>query len=232
MSSRIHPSLTELIEKVLARDEQAQQDFRQLYDRELYRHAVDLLLERGCGSPVEDGRDVTNQVWNKIFRGLHALWSASNLKGWMHSILENEVHGHLRKCLKIRKHEIPFSSLTRTSGDSDGEELAYDPPSLVGGRESMENAILLKEMLAAAWERSERFYVMLRLVGQGLSLREVSLRLGESEAKTHTYFYRELRKLGQSIKEKEEEANVRSAQKSKDGLNVVSKRREGPPRTP
>jgi RNA polymerase sigma-70 factor (ECF subfamily) len=70
-----------------------------------FEHPIYNLVCRLTDHP-EDGADVTQEVFLKVFRGIGSFRGGSSLKTWIYRIAVNEARNHRRSFLRHRKQEV------------------------------------------------------------------------------------------------------------------------------
>lgn len=81
-----------------------------------------------------DACDVVQEVFLKVFRGVHSFREQSSLRTWIYRIAVNEAHNHRRWFLRHGRHEVSIESDAYDHGNS--VEQAADP-----GRSPYEQAV-------------------------------------------------------------------------------------------
>jgi RNA polymerase sigma-70 factor, ECF subfamily len=81
-----------------------------------------------------DACDVVQEVFLKVFRGVHSFREQSSLRTWIYRIAVNEAHNHRRWFLRHSRHEISIENEGEDHGNS--VEQAADP-----GRSPYEQAV-------------------------------------------------------------------------------------------
>lgn len=108
-----------LVRRLCAAEEAAYEELLQRFEHPIYN-----LVCRLTDHP-EDGADVTQEVFLKVFRGIGSFRGRSSLKTWIYRIAVNEARNHRRSFLRHRKQEV---RLEPDAGDSAGcAEWMADP---------------------------------------------------------------------------------------------------------
>lgn len=83
-----------------------------------YQQPVYGIVYRLLGDQNDAG-DVVQEVFLKVFRGVHSFKERSSLRTWIYRIAVNEAHNHRRWFSRHRKHEVAMER-------EDGENTAFD----------------------------------------------------------------------------------------------------------
>ncbi|HEV2199372.1 MAG TPA: sigma-70 family RNA polymerase sigma factor [Bryobacteraceae bacterium] len=100
-----------LVRRLCAAEEAAYEELLRRFEHPIYN-----LVCRLTDHP-EDGADVTQEVFLKVFRGIGSFRGRSSLKTWIYRIAVNEARNHRRSFLRHRKQEV---RLEPEGGDSMG----------------------------------------------------------------------------------------------------------------
>jgi RNA polymerase sigma-70 factor (ECF subfamily) len=100
-----------LVRRLCAAEEAAYEELLHRFEHPIYN-----LVCRLTDHP-EDGADVTQEVFLKVFRGIGSFRGRSSLKTWIYRIAVNEARNHRRSFLRHRKQEV---RLEPDGGDSMG----------------------------------------------------------------------------------------------------------------
>ena len=113
---------------------------------EKYEQPVYSLVYRLTGNP-SDACDVAQEVFLKVFRGVHAFREQSSLRTWIYRIAVNEAHNRHRWWVRHGRREVSIERDTET-GEARAE-LARDPGrSPYDQAVDSENRALLERALA------------------------------------------------------------------------------------
>jgi RNA polymerase sigma-70 factor, ECF subfamily len=100
-----------MVRRLCAAEEAAYEELLQRFEHPIYN-----LVCRLTDHP-EDGADVTQEVFLKVFRGIGSFRGKSSLKTWIYRIAVNEARNHRRSFLRHRKQEV---RLDHEPGDAMG----------------------------------------------------------------------------------------------------------------
>ncbi len=89
-----------LIRRLCAAEEAAYEELLRRFEHPIYN-----LVCRLTDHP-EDGADVTQEIFLKVFRGIGSFRGKSSLKTWIYRIAVNEARNHRRSFLRHRKQEV------------------------------------------------------------------------------------------------------------------------------
>jgi len=89
-----------LVRRMCAAEESAYEELLQRFEHPVYN-----LVCRLTDHP-EDGADVTQEVFLKVFRGIGSFRGRSSLKTWIYRIAVNEARNHRRSFLRHRRQEV------------------------------------------------------------------------------------------------------------------------------
>ena len=108
MTIDIFPSLTDLINGVIAGNDLAQFQLWSLYAAKLKRDLRGRLRSQGCRSPYEDGDEIASLAFLKAMtpRILKNLREHDKFPGWLHRIGANDVDAHIPLCRKGRMSRL------------------------------------------------------------------------------------------------------------------------------
>lgn len=81
--------------------------YEELIDR--YQQPVYGLVYRLVGTE-SDACDIVQEVFLKVFRGVHAFRERSSLRTWIYRIAVNEVHNHRRWWVRHCRPEVPIGN--------------------------------------------------------------------------------------------------------------------------
>jgi RNA polymerase sigma-70 factor (ECF subfamily) len=107
-----------LVRRLCAADEAAYVELLQRFEHPIYN-----LVCRLTDHP-EDGADVTQEVFLKVFRSVGSFRGRSSLKTWIYRIAVNESKNHRRSFLRHRKQEVRLELAEDSQGVA---EWAADP---------------------------------------------------------------------------------------------------------
>ncbi len=82
---------------------------------ERFEHPIYNLVCRLTDHP-EDGADVTQEVFLKVFRSVGSFRGKSSLKTWIYRIAVNESRNHRRSFLRHRKQEVHWEATEESQG--------------------------------------------------------------------------------------------------------------------
>lgn len=107
-----------LVRRLCAAEEAAYEELLQRFEHPIYN-----LMCRLTDHP-EDGADVTQEVFLKVFRSIGSFRGKSSLKTWIYRIAVNEARNHRRSFLRHRKQEVHLEPDPETAALS---EWVQDP---------------------------------------------------------------------------------------------------------
>jgi len=162
-------------------DAHAKQFFDEFFPR-LYRFAINRM-----SGDHEATREVVQNSLAKILLNLSKFRGDSSLFTWMCSICNHEISDFLKRRTKYRQSIVLESELSEFEGvDSGSAQLAQDQPDDIYGRDQHAVAIhLALDSLPAIYGNVLEWKYI-----QGLSVNEMSARLGLSQAATQSVLYR------------------------------------------
>jgi RNA polymerase sigma-70 factor (ECF subfamily) len=102
-----------LVRRLCAAEEAAYEELLQRFEHPIYN-----LVCRLTDHP-EDGADVTQEVFFKVFRAIGSFRGMSSLKTWIYRIAVNEARNHRRSFLRHRKQEVRLEPDADTPGCSE-----------------------------------------------------------------------------------------------------------------
>jgi len=144
-----------------------------------YHQPIFSLLARTVRNQT-DAADLTQEVFVKIFRGIHGFHGESSLRTWIYRIALREASNQRRWWARHQQHEIPIE---QEVGESDNGRPVMVKDTLVDGAESPYDAALHEENKAylerALRQVPEPFRVALILRDiEGFSYEEVAAMQG------------------------------------------------------
>jgi RNA polymerase sigma-70 factor, ECF subfamily len=89
-----------LVRRLCAAEEAAYEELLHRFEHPIYN-----LVCRLTDHP-DDGADVTQEIFLKVFRGIGSFRGKSSLKTWIYRIAVNEARNHRRSFLRHRKQEV------------------------------------------------------------------------------------------------------------------------------
>jgi len=102
-----------LVERLRAADEAAYEELLHRFEQPIYN-----LVCRLTDHP-EDGADVTQEVFLKVFRSIGSFQGKSSLKTWIYRIAVNEAKNQRRSFLRHRRQEVRLEPDAETAGFSE-----------------------------------------------------------------------------------------------------------------
>ena len=102
-----------LVKRLCAAEEAAYEELLRRFEHPIYN-----LMCRLTDHP-EDGADVTQDVFLKVFRSIGSFRGRSSLKTWIYRIAVNEARNHRRSFLRHRKREVRLEPDAQTPGYSE-----------------------------------------------------------------------------------------------------------------
>ena len=189
---------SELAETLAAwqRDEDREASFRRLVEG-YYRPVYRFFSRRGCAP--EEARDLTQETFLRVFRGLREVRSAASFDGWLFQIAANTLRKTVRwRRAGKREGELAMASL-------------QDPEGLLGRAAAAEaeqplDRVLLAErrarLRAAVAELPLRMRTCLALrVYQGRSYEEIAGAMGLSVETVKAHLYQARKRLATQLAE-------------------------------
>ncbi|HKV10648.1 MAG TPA: sigma-70 family RNA polymerase sigma factor [Thermoanaerobaculia bacterium] len=159
---------------------------RKLFEK--YRSNVEGYFT-GKGVPREEARELTQDVFFRVFKSIDSLRGASEFKAWLFQIAQNAFKNWLRS-KKAEKRNASVQSLDSPPGD---EGALLDPPAPSEDTDSLEILItqeLREELLRALDELPERMRrcCWMRYV-QGMKYQEIAdeLKISIETVKAHLF---------------------------------------------
>jgi RNA polymerase sigma factor (sigma-70 family) len=170
------------------------------------RHEARLLAlcERVLGDR-EEARDAAQEVFLRVHRHAAAAEPRGELTTWLYRIALNHCLNRLR-----RRKIVKFFSFERARGESEGEDLAFDPAeSRPGAEEELLSRERWRRTRAAidALPASQRAVLLLARF-EGLSQREIASALGITEGAVESRLVRAMRRLRESTAQESASAMV------------------------
>ena len=169
-----------------------EENFRRLFEK--YHRAVSgFFFRKGFSS--EDSRDLTQEVFVAVFRGIKDLRAETAFISWLFSIANHVALRHWEQ-ERSRPRVLVAKANESDFGDQDNDAIAEAPaPDL-----DPENKVLDMERVQvvrkALEELPERMQLCLRArLLEGLGNREISLRLGISESTVAVHVHRGIEAL-------------------------------------
>ena len=188
------PSLTELIGRVIAKDEEAQRALFERYAPRVYGYVRHQLETNRCVQPSEDCKDVANSILCKALdpEKLKKLDNPEAFPGWLYTTTKRDVIAHLRQCTTNPNIEL--------------EDCDYNEPAARSSttEESIEASERIQQILIRARSIDERLPKILDLTIQGYTAQEIGEQLGISPNNVRTIRGRGLFKLKLMLKERYE----------------------------
>ena len=188
------PSLLDLIERVIAGDEAAQDDLMSRYADELLRFINHFLFTCGCPNSRVDSLEVANWTWFKALdpEKLKILRDPGSFRAWLYAVARNFAIAHLRICVRHRPVAIDDVYL---SGRQDGV--------LVSTKEQLEQNVLVQEILEIAKGLNSNLHWILILTLSGHPDVEIAEFLGIRTAYVRTIRSRGLIQIRAILRERE-----------------------------
>lgn len=144
--------IRQIIQGCLAGDAVAQEQLYERYHRAVYRLAVRMVGR-------QDAPDVAQEVFLRVFRGLHSFQGAAEFSTWLYRVAVNECLRHQRR----NTHRL--------------EPLSGDPMSgWAGPEDQAEQADLLERALQGLEEQLRAVFLLREL--EGLSYAQIAAVLG------------------------------------------------------
>lgn len=150
----------------------------------VYRYQTELAgFFRGMRFDDEDCRDLAQETFVQVFRGLADFRHGASLHTWLYEIARNAAYKRLRgqRTQKRTGHELPLDEIT-----GEERELAEDPRQRSAPREAALDALLSEEerrqvrVVVDELAPEDRNMVLFR-IWQELSVRETSLAMNKPE---------------------------------------------------
>lgn len=179
------PSLTELIGRAKAGDEEAQWTLFEMYAPRVYGYVRYQLKTNSCVQPPEDSKDVAISIlWKALDpKKLETLDNPEAFPGWLFTTTKRDVIAHLRQCTR---------NPTVNLEDHDFSE----PVSQIrSSEETVEASELIQQILMRARTIDKRLYVILVLQLLGYEDHEICKHLEISSSNIRTIRSRGLLKL-------------------------------------
>lgn len=102
-----------LVRRLCAAEDAAYEELLQRFEHPIYN-----LVCRLTDHP-EDGADLTQEVFLKVFRSVGSFRGQSSLKTWIYRIAVNESRNHRRSFLRHRKQEVHLEVTEESQGLAD-----------------------------------------------------------------------------------------------------------------
>jgi len=102
-----------LVARLCAAEETAYEELLHRFEHPIYN-----LVCRLTDHP-EDGADVTQEVFLKVFRSIGSFRGKSSLKTWIYRIAVNEARNHRRSFLRHRRQEVRLETDAEATGYSE-----------------------------------------------------------------------------------------------------------------
>ena len=188
------PSLTELISRVIGKDEEAQWTLFHLFESQIYGYIRHQFEINRCVNPPQDSLDVANEVLFKALdrQKLKNLKNPAAFPGWLHTIAKRDVIAHLKQCTRNPPVELKDqASFERVGQIRTSEDI-------------LEASERIQKILIRAKSLDKRLYNILVLQLQGVSDEEIAERLGIAPNNVRTIRSRKLLKLRALLKETKE----------------------------
>ena len=134
-----------------------------------YHHAAVFNLAYGILADSVDAADVTQEVFLKVFRGIHRFRRGSSLKTWLYRIAVREALNQRRWCWRHHRQQVSIDAEGDASQPLDLEDLEATPFERFAARETQ---AMIRRALAKVPE-GFRSAVILRDL-EGLSYEEVA----------------------------------------------------------
>jgi len=87
-----------------------------------YYHASVHNLVYGILGDKADAADVTQDVFIRVFRGIHGFRGSSSLKTWLYRVAVRQALNHRRWCWRHHRQQVSIE------GDEEGLNRGFDPP--------------------------------------------------------------------------------------------------------
>jgi RNA polymerase sigma-70 factor (ECF subfamily) len=87
-----------------------------------YYHASVHNLVYGILGDKADAADVTQDVFIRVFRGIHGFRGSSSLKTWLYRVAVRQALNHRRWCWRHHRRQVSIE------GDEEGLNRGFDPP--------------------------------------------------------------------------------------------------------
>ncbi len=184
----------QLVERAQDGDRQAFQQLVETYQRKVYGICIGMLKD------PDDSKDVSQEVFIKVYRYLDKFNFESSFYTWLYRITVNKCIDFIRK--QKRKSEVDYDDGILREGDVAGDDellpsrLGINPDRVYGRKE------LRKKMLEALETLTEkhRTILILREV-EGLSYEEMAEVLGVSKGTVMSRLYHARRYFQDAVKD-------------------------------
>jgi RNA polymerase sigma-70 factor (ECF subfamily) len=170
------------VSKLLSGDES---DFKRFFDEyfpRLYRFASDRLN----GNP-DEVRDVVQSTLSKTLLNLDKYKGESALFTWMCAICKNEIYDHLKKRAKYERNIVLKGGLLDEdlAGTGDGQSNVEQPVEHYQREQSTQLIHKVLDSLPAEYGNIIEWKYI-----EGLSVKEIAIKLGLSDSATQSALYR------------------------------------------
>lgn len=184
----------ELVERAQQGDQEAFRQIVETYQRKVYGICIGMLKD------PDDSKDVSQEVFIKVYRYLDKFNHESSFYTWLYRITVNKCIDFIRK--QKRKREVDYDDQILREGDVEGDDdilpsrLGIHPDKVYGRKE------LRGKMLEALETLSEkhRTILILREV-EGLSYEEMADVLGVSKGTVMSRLYHARRYFQDAVSE-------------------------------
>ena len=190
-NARMHVEDTELIRKAHAGDMQAFEDLVFRHDKRV------LAIVAGFVTSAEDAKDLYQEIFIRVFRGLRSFQFRSEFSTWVHRIATNVCLSHRAREKKTGHlfHSVGYGD----EGDDAGTEAesSDDPPD----RQAMTSEIALRvEVALASLSPKQRMVFSLKHY-QGHTLKEIASMMGCMEGTVKRYLFTATRRMREQLKD-------------------------------